>query len=116
MFVGYSVHHANDVHRMLNLDIKSIVQSRDIFWLNKAYNDWIDSKFSQKKEIDDEDDDVVGNMKIQEVNIVQDKLSSVQDHDELNKKKIYREMSLLESSFKPCPPQCCRILSKEGKS
>jgi hypothetical protein len=29
MFVGYSVHHANDFYRMLNLYIKSIIQSRD---------------------------------------------------------------------------------------
>jgi hypothetical protein len=30
MFVGYSVHHVNDVYRMLNLDTKRIIQSRDI--------------------------------------------------------------------------------------
>jgi hypothetical protein len=30
MFVGYSVDHANDVYRMLNLDTKGIVNSRDI--------------------------------------------------------------------------------------
>jgi hypothetical protein len=48
MFVGYSVHHANDVYRMLNLDTKRIIQSRDIIWLNEAYQDWIDGKVSQK--------------------------------------------------------------------
>jgi hypothetical protein len=31
----------------------------------------------------------------------QDRLSSVQDQDELKKKKIYRAMNLLESSFNP---------------
>jgi hypothetical protein len=30
MFVGYSVHHENDVYRMLNLDTKKIIHSRDI--------------------------------------------------------------------------------------
>jgi hypothetical protein len=30
MFIGYSVHHANDVYRMLNLDTKRIIHSRDI--------------------------------------------------------------------------------------
>jgi hypothetical protein len=30
MFVGYSVHHANDVYRMQNLDTKSIIQPSDI--------------------------------------------------------------------------------------
>jgi hypothetical protein len=33
MFVGYSVHCANHVYRMLNLDTKRIIQSRDIIWL-----------------------------------------------------------------------------------
>jgi hypothetical protein len=42
MFVGYSVHHANDVYRMLNLDTKTIIHSRDIIWLNEAYHGWID--------------------------------------------------------------------------
>jgi hypothetical protein len=67
MFVEYSVHHANDVYRMLNLDTKRIIQSCDIIWLNEAYHDWINRKLSQKKEIDDEDDDIIANSKIQEV-------------------------------------------------
>jgi hypothetical protein len=61
MFVGYSVHHANDVYRMLNLDTKRIIRSRNIIWLNEAYHDWIDRKVSQKKETDDEGDDVIAN-------------------------------------------------------
>jgi DNA-binding phage protein len=101
MFVGYSVHHANDVHRMLKINTKSILQSCDIIWLNEAYDEWIDRKVLQKKKIDDEDDDFIANSKIQEVNDSQDKLSSVQDQDELKKKKIYRAMRLLESSFNP---------------
>jgi hypothetical protein len=76
MFVGYSVHHANDVYRMLNLDTKRIIHSRNTIWLNEAYHDWIDRKISQKKETDDEDDDVIENTKIQEVKDGQDKLSS----------------------------------------
>jgi hypothetical protein len=79
MFVGYSVYHANDVYRILNLDNKRIIHSRDIIWLNEAYHDWIDRKVSQKKETDYEDDDVIANSKIQKVKDGQDKLSSVQD-------------------------------------
>jgi ClpP class serine protease len=67
MFVGYSVHHENDVYRMLNLDTKSIIQSHNIIWLNEAYHDWMEKKVSQKKETDDEDDDVLANSKIQEI-------------------------------------------------
>jgi hypothetical protein len=65
VFVEYSVNHTNDVYSMLNLDTKSIIQSRDIIWLNEAYHDWIERKVLQKKEIDDEDDDVIVNSKDQ---------------------------------------------------
>jgi hypothetical protein len=70
MFVGYSVHHANDIYRMLNLYTKSIIQSRNIIWLNETYHDCIERKISQKEEVDDEDNDVIANSKIQWVNIV----------------------------------------------
>jgi hypothetical protein len=100
-FVEYSVHHAKDVYRMLNLDTKSIIQVRDILYLNESYHSWIEKKVSQKKEIDDEDDDVIANSNIQEVKDGQDKLSSVQDQDELKKKKVYKAMRLLEGSFNP---------------
>jgi hypothetical protein len=53
----------------------------------------------QKKEIDDYD--AIANSKIQEINNGQDKLRSSQDQIELNKKKVYRAMRLLESSFIP---------------
>jgi adenylosuccinate synthase len=84
---------------MLNLDNKSIIQSRDIIRLNEAYHDWIEKKVSRKKEIDD--NDVIVNSKIQEVYIVQDYLRILQDQDELKKKKVYRLVRLLESSFNP---------------
>jgi hypothetical protein len=86
---------------LLNLDNKRIIQLSDIICLNEACHDWIDSKVSQKKEIDDEDDNVIANTKIQEVKDGQDNIISVQDQDELKKKKIYRAMRLLESSFNP---------------
>jgi hypothetical protein len=86
MFVGYSIHHANDVYRMLNLDTKRIIQSRDVIWLN---HNWVDRKVSQKKETDNEIDDVIASSKIQEVKDGQDKLSSVQVQDELKKKKRF---------------------------
>jgi hypothetical protein len=92
MFVGYSVHHANDVYRTLNLNTKNINQSRDIIWLNEAHRDWTEKKFLQQKDIDDEDDDVIVKSKIQEVKDGQDKLRSAKDQDELKKKKVYRDI------------------------
>jgi hypothetical protein len=82
MFVEYSVIHANDIYRMLNLNTKSIIQSHNIIRLNEAYHVWIEKKISQKKEIDDEDDDVIANSNIQEVKDGHDKLSSVKDQDD----------------------------------
>jgi hypothetical protein len=64
---------------MLNLDTKRIIHSRDITCLNEAYHDWIDRNVLQKKETDDEYDDVIANSKIKEVKDGYDKLSSVQD-------------------------------------
>jgi hypothetical protein len=53
----------------------------------------------QKKETDDEDDDVIAYSKIQKFKDGQDNLSTLQDQDDLKKKNIYRAMRLLESSF-----------------
>jgi hypothetical protein len=44
MFVGYTEHHSRDVYRMLNLTTNSIINSRDIIWLNKTYREWKDNK------------------------------------------------------------------------
>ena len=44
MFMGYSVDHSNDVFRMLNLETKKIIHSRDIVWLSKSFTEWFNSK------------------------------------------------------------------------
>jgi hypothetical protein len=44
MFVGYSVHHAHDVYRMLNIETEMTINSRDIIWLNEMHKDWIGRK------------------------------------------------------------------------
>jgi hypothetical protein len=64
MFLGYSVNHANYLYIMLNIVTKRIIQSRDIIWLNETYHDWIERKISQKKDSDDEEDDVIANLKM----------------------------------------------------
>jgi hypothetical protein len=40
MFLGYSVNHAHEVYRMLNMETKYVINLRDIIWLNQVYNDW----------------------------------------------------------------------------
>jgi hypothetical protein len=39
MFVAYTEHHSRDLYRMLNLTTNSIMNSRDIIWLNKTYKE-----------------------------------------------------------------------------
>jgi hypothetical protein len=57
MFMGYSVDHSNDVYRMLNLETKSIIHSRDIVWLDKSFTEWFSSKSTSKDQSDYEDDE-----------------------------------------------------------
>jgi hypothetical protein len=59
MFVGYSVDHDNDIYRMLNLDTKGIVHSRDIKWLNLYHNDWIAKNSPVADHVDDDDDGII---------------------------------------------------------
>jgi hypothetical protein len=44
MFVGYTEHRSRDVYRMLNSTTNSIINSRDIIWLNKTYGKWRNNK------------------------------------------------------------------------
>jgi hypothetical protein len=44
MFIGYMKNHSRSVYRMLNLTINSIINSRDIIWLNKTYRELKDNK------------------------------------------------------------------------
>jgi hypothetical protein len=62
MFMGYSSNHAHDVYRMLNIETKKIINSRDIVWMNKVYKDWKDQKDKKKSEVDDEDNAVEPNI------------------------------------------------------
>jgi hypothetical protein len=59
MFVGYSVHHANDVYRMLNLDTEMIINSQDIIWLNKKHEEWVKRKVNSCIINNVDDSDVV---------------------------------------------------------
>jgi hypothetical protein len=44
MFVGYTENHSRVVYRMLNLTTNSIINSRNIIWLNKTYKELKQSK------------------------------------------------------------------------
>jgi Reverse transcriptase (RNA-dependent DNA polymerase)/gag-polypeptide of LTR copia-type len=44
MFVGYSLGHAGDVYRMLNLSTTKVIHSRDVIFLNKSYGNYMKDK------------------------------------------------------------------------
>ena len=44
MLMGSSIDHSNDVCRMLNLETKKIINSRDVVWLGKSYTNWLNNK------------------------------------------------------------------------
>jgi hypothetical protein len=68
MFMGCSINHAHDVYRMLNIETKKIINSRDIIRMNTVYKDWKDQKDKKKSEVEDDDDAVES--KIQAANKV----------------------------------------------
>ena len=100
MFVGYSVYHAHDVYRMLNLKTEMIINSRDIIWLNEMHKDWIGRKMKTQSIHKDDDDDVMES-RVQSVTDNQDDLQGDTNLDELKRMKVYRQMRQLESSFNP---------------
>jgi hypothetical protein len=91
MFVGYSVDHANNVYRMLNLDTKGIINSRDIKWLYLCHNNWIAKKSPVIDQVVNDDDEIIIPKKTKDV---QD--SSVNSSNQDGKKqvdaKVYQQM------------------------
>ena len=61
IFVGYADHHAEYVYRFINIQMKIIILSRDIQWLNSFWKQYKKRKNDSKKLVDefysyDEDD------------------------------------------------------------
>ena len=61
IFVGYADDHAGNVYRFINIQMKKIILSRDIQWLNSFWKEYKKRKDDSKKLIDefylhDEDD------------------------------------------------------------
>jgi hypothetical protein len=90
MFMGYSINHAHDVYRILNIETKKIIISRDIVWMNTVYKDWKDQKDKKKSEVDDEDDAV--EPKIQAANKTQKEVQEEKVLDEQKRARVYRNL------------------------
>jgi hypothetical protein len=89
MCVGYSVHHAHDVYRTLNLETEMITHLRDIMWLNEVHQEWIARKVMHQ--FVDNDDDVMEST-ILLVNKGQDAFQGVAYQDDLKRMKVYMQM------------------------
>ena len=100
MFVGYSVHHAHDVYRMLNIESEIIINSRDIIWLKEMHKDWIGRKAKNQLVDDDEDTDIMES-KNQLFKEGQEASLAVTNQVDLKRMKLYRQLRQLESSFNP---------------
>jgi len=60
MFVGYPDDTTPDVYRMLNIKTNKIIKSKDIFWLNKTYGQYLTEKdYTIITEEEDSDTEVV---------------------------------------------------------
>jgi hypothetical protein len=62
IFMGYSVDHANDAYRMLNIITKRIVHTRDASWLGTSYKKWDTTKTLTKENEDDDNEDFIHNI------------------------------------------------------
>jgi hypothetical protein len=102
IFMRYSVDHSIDVYRMLNLESKRIINSRDVIWLERSFKTW--SKLQESTErlvVDDADDFFMA--KPTDNMVVNQSISSNQQPalNERAKDKVYCQLKQLESSYNP---------------
>ena len=67
IFVGYADDHAGNVYRFINIQMKKIILSRDIQWLNSFWKEYKKRKDDSKKLIDEfysHDEDEQTQMKV----------------------------------------------------
>jgi hypothetical protein len=98
MFVGYTEHHSRDVYRMLNLTTNSIINSREIIWLNKTYKEWKENK---AKIFNVEDDIIELPTGVDKVKLTENATKETEDESNKSDKKVFRAMRKLKSWFNP---------------
>jgi hypothetical protein len=96
MFVGYTEHHSRDVYRMLNLTTNSIINFRDIIWLNKTYREWKDN---EAKISNVEDDTIELPIGVDKRKLTENATKETEDESYKSDKKEFRAMGKLESRF-----------------
>jgi hypothetical protein len=98
MFVGYTEHHSRDVYRMLNLTTNSIINSRDIIWLNKTYKELKENKST----ISNVEDDILElPTGVYKVKLTENATKETEDERNKSDKKVFRAIRKLENWFNP---------------
>ena len=83
IFVGYPDDHAGNVYRLINIQTKKIILSRDVQWLNSFWNKYKKQKDNSKKFVDeffqnDEDDQTQEESETEEIRISGDGNNTVE--------------------------------------
>jgi hypothetical protein len=83
---------------MLNLTTNSIINSRDIIWLNKTYREWKNNKTTISTA---KDDTIELPTCIYKIKLTTNAKKNTEDEGNESDKKNYRPMRKLESWFSP---------------
>jgi hypothetical protein len=120
LFLGYSANHAVDVYRMLNLETRRVIHTRDIIWMNQTYGQYKNitaTKTVNVDDSDDEDDDATSNSETgrdkstdQEVIIVDAEDDAADESDEETSEDDHTEATDEE----PMNPRLAREMKKLG--
>jgi hypothetical protein len=89
MFIGYTEHHSRDVYRMLNLTTNSIINSRDIIWLNKTYRE---SKDNKETISNVEDGTAELRTGVDKIKLTENATKEIEDESNKLDKKVFRVM------------------------
>jgi hypothetical protein len=83
---------------MLNLTTNSIINSRDIIWLNKTYRKWKDNKATISNVEDDTIELLTG---VDKIKLTKNATKETENESNKFDKKVFRAMRKLESWFNP---------------
>jgi hypothetical protein len=97
---------------MLNLTISSIINSRDIIWLNKTYREWKHDKATISNVEQETIELLTG---IDKMKLTTNATKETEDENNKLDKKVFREMKKLESWFNPLSIRAVEITIMEGK-
>jgi hypothetical protein len=89
---------SRDVYIMHNLTTNSIINSRDIIWLNKTYGEWKNNKATISTV---EDDTIELPTGIDKLKLTTNATMDTEDESNELDKKVHRAMKKLESWFNP---------------